>query len=148
MWWFFRTKPKPMSTIHTVKATSFADPKDVEAFQRAKERGLSDREAFKFGDNGIGFWGDNTAQLVHPMVALPPETLIETWGSVNNAEHKIIQVCNAINGKCSNATVADTMPHRSNITNGAGLDMNPALCKLLGLVPPVSHQVTWQALSS
>ena len=36
-------------------ASSFADLADVRAFKRAKAKGMTDQEAFRYGDNGIGF---------------------------------------------------------------------------------------------
>src|SRR5947207_12121824 len=43
--------------VYSAKASSFADPADVAAFKRCKERGGSDQDCFKVGDNGIGAWG-------------------------------------------------------------------------------------------
>lgn len=37
-----------------VTASSFADPKDVEAYKKAIAQGKSEAEALKVGDNGIG----------------------------------------------------------------------------------------------
>ncbi len=130
-----------MSTRHEVKATSFADPADVAAFHHAKSLGMSDEEAFKHGDNGIGCWGDDCTKGL--WVALPPETMIETWGSVASARHQIVSlVCEKTRTEIA-ARVGDRMPHRANITNGAGIDMSPDTCAALGLAPPVSANVAW-----
>ena len=44
------------------------------------------------------------------------------------------------------AMVKDKMPHRENITNGSGMDMNPDTCAALGLIPPVMINATWEAV--
>jgi len=36
------------------------------------------------------------------------------------------------------------MPEKTNITNGAGIDLNPDACAALHLQPPVLTRVTWQ----
>ncbi len=126
---------------HSVISSSFADPADLRAFKACKAEGKSDQDCFKVGDNGEGFWGDNTAQDQVPMVAVPPEDMVEKWGSVDAAKHKQIKVTR--NGKTIIAILADTMPHRAHIENGAGLDMNPACGKAFGLTPPFKVQVSW-----
>ena len=78
--------------IHPVLASSFADPADVEAFEKCKAQGKSDQECFKIGDNGVGCWGDNTKEGSGPSVAFPPETMEETWGSVDNARGQKVYV--------------------------------------------------------
>lgn len=120
-------------------ATSFADSKDVAAFKRAKARGLSDKEAFKLGDNGIGCFGDNTAQERVPMCALPPPEIRTKWGSVAKGRHKGVLV--AIGGRVVRCLLADIMPE--NPANGAGIDLNPAALKVLGLKPPVKVAAEW-----
>ena len=42
---------------HETYASSFADPADVEAFEKCKADGHSDDYCFQFGDNGIGCYG-------------------------------------------------------------------------------------------
>ena len=117
---------------HSVKASSFADPKDVEAFEECKAKGYSDSYCFRKGDNGIGAWGHNTAQEHTPMCALPrdvwqaagkrggSEVLLRYHGGIT---HKII--------------LGDTMPNTRNIKNGAGIDLNPAALKLFGMTAPI-----------
>lgn len=124
-----------------VEGSSFADPKDVAAFKRCKAGGNSDGFCYAKGDNGIGCWGDNTAQLDTPMVALPPDDMISKFGSVKRAKHAKVRV--SYKGKQVLAILADRMPWKKNIKNGAGIDMNPATCKALGLTPPVEAEVEW-----
>jgi len=122
-------------------ATSFASMADLRAFQAAKARGLSDQQAFKVGDNGIGCWGDVTAQTSLPMCALPPEIMALRWGSKGGARRKRVVI--QTNGKSVTCILADCMPHVSNITNGAGIDLNPAAIATLGLPTECRQLVTW-----
>lgn len=130
----------PALVHHHVLASSFADPADVAAFRRCKERGGSDEECFKHGDNGIGAWGDDTTAPI-PMCALPPEDLQEKWGSIDAARRKKVYV--SANGRDVLLLVGDRMPHREHIKNGAGIDLNPAACAALNLRPPVMHPAIW-----
>lgn len=116
---------------HRTMASSFADPADVAAFRDCKAEGHSDKYCFRYGDNGETYWGDNSAQTVIAMVALPPEDMIERWGSIEAARHKPVIV--RANGRECHAILAEMMPSKKNIENGAGLDMNPATCKALRL---------------
>lgn len=129
--------------IHCVKATSFADPADIAAFRRCKAQGKSDEECFKVGDNGIGCWGDDVTGP-EPACALPPEDMMERWGSVNAAKHKPVLVRGA--GQTVTCILKDRMPHRAHIKNGAGIDLNPAAVAALGKHPPLELQVNWQWL--
>lgn len=104
---------------NAVKASSFADPEDIQAFQACKKEGHSDDFCFGVGDNGIGAWGHNTAGDI-PMVALPPDD----WkGNANGGDTLQLRY------KTSPAfpvLLGDTMPAKRNIRNGAGIDINPA----------------------
>lgn len=124
-----------------VMASTFADPADVAAFRRCKAKGNSDMTCFAVGDNGVGAWGDNTADGP-PMCALPPEDLVEKWGSVIGGKHRDVVVLH--DGKEYRCIVGDLMPHRRNIKNGCGLDMNPSLCKLIGHTPPATVPIAWK----
>lgn len=123
--------------IHHVKASSFADPLDVAAFRRCKARGKTDQECFKVGDNGIGKWGDDCTGPI-PMCALPPEDW-EQFGAQARGK-KVAVTANGITVICE---LRDTMPHRKNITNGAGIDLSPSAVKALDLNPPVMIPATW-----
>lgn len=123
---------------HVVLASTFADPADVAAFRKAKAEGMSDEEAFKVGDNGIGKWGDDTTADV-PMCALPPEDW-EPFADTARGKGVIVT-----HGTASVVCqLRDTMPHRANITNGAGIDLNPAACDALGITPPALVQASWK----
>src|SRR5262245_55456624 len=116
-----------------VVASSFADLADLAAFKKAKEQGMSDQEAFKVGDNGIGAWGDFTAQDETPMCALPPDDWLGKWGSAKAARGKKVIV--TFKGQSVIGELRDTMPHKANITNGAGIDLNPGFAKAFGVKP-------------
>lgn len=136
-------EPLPASAAkggkHVVNGTSFADLKDVEAFRQCKRGGGSDQACFKKGDNGIGKWGHNTAQETTPMVALPREV----WRNAGKTGGALVRV--SLNDKSVLAILGDTMPSLSNIENGAGIDMNPATVKALGLRPPVMQKgIVWE----
>jgi hypothetical protein len=126
---------------HHVKASSFADPGDVARFRRCKAGGGSDQECFKVGDNGVGCWGDDTSEGSGPSCALPPEDMAERWGSKAAARRKKVLV--VANGRQVVCLLKDTMPHRANIKNGAGIDLNPDAVKALGLAPPIMVPAVW-----
>lgn len=128
----FADMPKltPYGSVRKVKASIFAGPTDVRRYRAAKAAGMSDNEAFKVGDNGVGCYGDDTAGAI-PMVALPPETMASQWGSVKLAKHRAVRV--VYNGTACQAIVADRMPHLENITNGCRIDLNWALAQALGI---------------
>lgn len=137
-----KTPVESSPDVHRVKASSFADPKDVAAFRRCKERGGSDQDCFKVGDNGVGCWGDDVTDGHGPSCALPPDDMIEQFGSVGNAKHKLVEV--EANGKTVTCVLRDRMPWKKNITNGAGIDLNPDAVRALGLEPPIMVSATWR----
>lgn len=124
-----------------VIASDFASLADLASFKRAKARGLSDKQAFAVGDNGIGCWGDNTAQEHTPMCALPPDDMIEQFGTVAKAKHARVMV--KIGTKLVTCILADRMPWKKNIKNGCGIDLNPAALKTLGLKSPIKTSADW-----
>jgi hypothetical protein len=130
--------------LHKVRASSFADPADIRAFRKCKDRGGSDQDCFKVGDNGIGCWGDDVSEGTGLACALPPEDIEERWGSVNAAKHKLVEV--AANGFKVTCVLRDRMPHRAHIKNGAGIDLNPDAIRALGLTPPAMVAATWRWL--
>ena len=144
----YPSKTMPNSnTVNAVHASTFADPADVAAFRkyyaRFRAAGLSDaaatRAAFKHGDNALGCWGDSTAAGSGPSCALPPED----WKPLGKAA-RFAKVLVRANGKSVVCSLKDTMPHRENITNGAGIDLNPDACEALGIHPPAMVPATWQ----
>jgi len=130
---------------HSTYASSFADPADVEAFNKCKAQGKSDNECFKVGDNGIGCWGDSTVEGTGPSCALPPEYMEQTWGSKSAAKHKKVQVSLDATGKSVVCVLKDQMPSVANLANKAKIDLNPDACRALGLEPPIMEKVTWWA---
>ena len=122
-----------------VQASSFADPTDVAAFRRCKAKGMSDIEAFRYGDNGIGKWGSDTTEGSGPSCALPPED----WRPLGDKAH-LAKVRVFANGRDVVCLLKDTMPARKNIKNGAGIDLNPDACEALGLRIPVMVAASWE----
>lgn len=122
---------------HHVLASSFADPRDVSAFRACKAKGHSDQHCFAVGDNGIGVWGDNTTGKT-PMCALPPDDWHPLGKAARGAKVRV-----TVNGRSVVCELRDTMPPHSRITNGCGIDLNPAACAALGLKPPVKVSATW-----
>lgn len=124
-----------------VIASDFASLADLAGYRRAKARGLSDKEAFKYGDNGIGCWGALTAQEQTPMCALPPDDMIAKFGTIAKAKNAKVKVTV---GKLSVVCVlADRMPWKKDIKNGCGIDLNPAALKALRLKSPVKTSAVW-----
>jgi hypothetical protein len=126
----------------TVTASSFADLKDLARFKKAIADGKSEAEALKVGDNGIGKWGDLTARDDVPMCALPPEDWQSKWGAGDRARGKKVAV--TYKRKTVVGELRDTMPHKKNIKNGAGIDLNPGFGKAFGLHPTfLINNVHW-----
>lgn len=134
---------------HQVKASSFADPADVAAFKKCKRDGgywrkgvwnpgSSDEHCFACGDNGIGKWGDDTTAPI-PMCALPPDDWKPLGQKARGAKVRV-----TASGKTIICELRDTMPWKKNIKNGAGIDLNPAAVKALGLKPPIMVPATWE----
>jgi hypothetical protein len=122
-----------------VLGSSFADPADISAFKRCKQNGGTDRECFKKGDNAIGLWGDSTAAGTGPSCALPPEIWRPFY---NTARKKRVAVRRGT--ELVVCELKDTMPQLANISNGAGIDLNPDAGEALGLHPPFLTTVEWK----
>jgi len=159
-WWRSLFAQNVAETVHgevtTCTASSFADPKDVAAFQRCKAQGKTDQECFRVGDNGLGFEisiGNgkherlNCADPDKCYCALPPEIWRPKWGTPQNAARRrvIVSYVHRATGATTTVTglLGDTMPHLANITNGARIDLNPGFAKALGLNPPFMATVSW-----
>ena len=136
--------PSPTWTGATHKgiASSFADPADVRAFKRCKEQGKSDAECFRVGDNGIGCWGDDCSEGSGQSCALPPDDMIEKFGSVAAAKHELVKV--SANGQATICNLKDRMPWKKHITNKAIIDLNPDAVSALGLHPPIMEPAAWE----
>ena len=118
-----------------VVATSFADLADLAAFKKCKAKGKTDEQCFKVGDNGIGFTGLVCATEARNYCALPSDVWKAKWGTKKNASGKGVVV--TIKGKKVVGKLGDTMPATKDITNGAGIDLNPGFAKAFGLTPPL-----------
>lgn len=129
--------------ILTVTASEFATQSDLDAYNKAKKEGKTDEQAFAVGDNCIGFRGDPTGLGTPPCCALPPETMISTWGSENAAYKKQVLVTNIANGLTCICTVLDVMPHIAYIHNGARIDLNEAAVHALRLPYGAMKKVSW-----
>jgi hypothetical protein len=126
---------------HAVKASSFADPRDIARFAKCKAQGKSDDQCFRVGDNAIGCWGDSTAQGTGPSCALPPDYMINKWGHINEAKHK--QVLVEKGDKSVVCVLKDRMPWVKNLKNAARIDLNPDACEALGIPIPAMTSVEW-----
>lgn len=120
------------------EASSFADPADIVAFKRCKATGKSDVKCFEVGDNGVGQFGDITAQELKPFVAVHKDFMISKWGSVHAAAHRDVELC--INGQMIIAKVGDRISARGRI------DCNPAVLRLLKLKAPLKIAAKWRWL--
>jgi hypothetical protein len=118
-----------------VLASSFADPQDLADYARSG--------TFAKGDNGVGCWGDVTAQEHTPMCALPPEDIVAQWGSLTAKAARHRRVIVSANGHEVVCLLADRMPAKAHITNQAGIDLNPAAAKRLALKPPFLVPALW-----
>jgi hypothetical protein len=116
-------------------ASSFADAQDLADYRRSG--------SLSHGDNGIGCWGDVTAQLESPMCALPPEEILAECGSLKAKAARGRRIGVRANGHEIVCLLADRMPAKANIKNGAGIDLNPAAAMRLGLTPPFLVPASW-----
>lgn len=121
--------------IHHATATSFADQKDVEAYRHALAQGKTELEALAVGDNGVGCWGDVTAQEHTAYAALHRDDLVDRWGSVDAARHKGIKV--QLRGRQIRAVIGDRCGVRGRV------DLNPACLVQLGVKPGLKEAVAW-----
>ena len=119
-------------------ASSFADPADIRRFRKCKDKGGSDQDCFKVGDNGVGFWGDDCSEGSGPACALPPE-IIQECGLVRGFPVKV-----STDDKVTLALLKDHMPHIKHLANAARIDLNPGACAELGLIPPVMARVCYE----
>jgi hypothetical protein len=108
-------------------ATSFADPADLRAYNRALREGKTPAQALEVGDNGLGAWGNPTTTGTGPCVALA--TRVEGF-----RPHRMVRIF--YGEKHVDAEVRDIGP-------AGRIDMNPDCCEELGLTPPVKVMVDW-----
>jgi hypothetical protein len=133
---------KADTEVHVVTASSFADPADVAAYRKCVASGKTEKQCLAVGDNGIGLWGDDTT-VAAPICALPPDEWLTKWKKGSVARGKKIDL--TFDGRKVICELRDTMPAKMNITNGAGIDLNPGAAKALGLTPPfLQPNVGWR----
>jgi hypothetical protein len=118
-----------------VMASSFADAKDLADYRKSGD--------FAKGDNGVGCWGDVTAQEEVPMCALPPDDIVAKWGSMRARDARGKKVLVRVGQREVVCVLADRMPWKANIKNGCGIDLNPGAAKVLGLRPPFKVRAAW-----
>lgn len=122
--------------------TIFASADDLEEYKKCKAEGMSDVEAFRYGDNCIGCWDDPTGPGTGASCALPPDDWHE-FGSA--ARKKPVKITVVETGKTVIAQLKDTLPPKAKITNGAVCDMNPDTCAALGLPSEgVKVKISWE----
>jgi len=126
---------RPSEVVHVVKASTFADPKDVESFRKCKAQGKSDQECFEVGDNGIGYWGDDTTGVT-PCCALHKSHIIQRWGSLDAGKHKLVEV--AANDTRTICVLKDICGVIDRV------DLNPGACAALGLKAGDLVSATWK----
>lgn len=123
------------------KASSFADPNDVAAYQRCIARGGTQSHCLAIGDNGVGCFGDKTSEGSGIAAALPPDDMIAQWGSIGNARHKKVRVW--VNGHSIVCVLKDRLPWKKFILHGVVIDLNPDACSALGVKSPVMVDAQW-----
>ena len=130
-------------------ATSYGDKLDMDMYDRALISFLklgytqseAEAKARKVGDPGIGWMDNDLSDLKIPWVALPYEDWQARFGTKSKAHKAKVKV--TCNGKTFIGLLGDTMPHKSNITNGAVIDLAPGAQALINRLPPFKLPVTW-----
>jgi lysozyme family protein len=117
------------------KASSFADPDDVSAYNKCIKSGKTKAQCLKVGDNGIGYWGDDTT-TDEPACALNKKHIVEQWGSMASGEHKPVDV--QIKDQVVRCILKDTGAPVSRV------DLNPGAVAAFGLKPPILVPAKWR----
>lgn len=137
-------------------ASSFADPKDVEGFNKwykiYLDQGMSDHDAtqaaFNKGDNGIGLWGDITSEGSGPSCALIPEDM-ERFGATEKNNWKELR-CRSVQVFIGDSSVVckikDRLPHRKRVKHGVVIDLNPDAIRYFGHEPPIMLEASYQLI--
>jgi len=118
------------------KASSFADPADLQSFKKCKATGRTDLQCFAVGDNGVGEFGDITAQTTIPFVAIHKSYMLARWGSVLAAAHREVEV--RIKEQIHVMKVGDR------ISEPGRIDLNPAALLLWKLKAPMLIDAAWR----
>ena len=119
-----------------MRASSFADPDDIKAFERCKAQGKTDKQCFEVGDNGIGCWGDSTREGTGPSCALHTSVISARWGSKAKGKHKQVWVRYAAHEVI--CILKDMCGKKDRI------DLNPDAVAAIGLKPPILVEVHWE----
>lgn len=129
----------------TGKADTFADYSDLCAYIKARdEEGKTPEQALNVGDNGVGKWGDITAQEHTPMCALSPEYWKPLGAKAHKAKVKVTSNNDTSQVIC---LLCDTRPPLADVNPGTVIELNPAACLSLGLTPPGTFDsITWSFL--
>lgn len=117
------------------KASSFADPADIAAYVRCRAKGRTKAQCLKVGDNGEGYWGDNTT-APDPQCALNKTHIVKKWGSMAKGKHKLVDV--QIDGQIVTCKLTDTGAPQTRI------DLNPGAVAEFGLEPPILVKAKWR----
>ncbi|HUD75314.1 MAG TPA: hypothetical protein VMQ76_09605 [Terracidiphilus sp.] len=122
-------------------ATSFADPADITAYERAKARGATEEQALAVGDNGIGYYGFDTKKGSGARSSLPAHVIVDRWGSMTNGRGRLIRVF--FKSQWIDTILSDEGPGPKEEAEGHGLDLNYDAWAALGVSVPAEEQVEW-----
>lgn len=121
------------------RVTTFATFKDLVGYIKCLIAGGTATKCYLKGDNGVGAWGDTTAQIHTPMCALPPREMVVRFGSSRAARGKMVKVHVPRLHRTVMCECRDKGP------NGV-VDINPAALQELGL--PIDSELnetaTWE----
>jgi hypothetical protein len=149
-WWgpksesAYRTFILEMNAVVYGVASTFADPMDIARFETCKATGKPDSLCFLVGDNGIGFWGDDTTTTDKALCAFGRSTLAERFGGFDDewktkAKHAPVRV--TYKNKTVDCIVADVGAPEGRI------DLNPGACDKLGIKPGDLVSAFWEWLA-
>lgn len=127
--------------MYNTIATSFADPKDLLRYQEAKSEGKTEQQALAVGDNGIGFWGDNTKQGSGARSSLPESDIVKRWGTMSAGRGRLIRVW--LGNKWQDTILSDLGPGKKEVEEGHGLDLNYDAWAYFGIRVPAEEKVEW-----
>lgn len=127
----------------STQASTFADPKDIAAYKAAKARGLSEEDALKVGDNGVGssrLGGIDTTKTVG--VAIPPDVLEAQLGKDPAAWRKA-RVRVTIGDQTFLVPIVDEGPGSGPVSRGVGTDLSAPFAYGVGSkgMIPVNYEI-------
>ena len=127
--------------MNSTIATSFADPADIARYLTAKAAGKTEEQALAVGDNGIGYWGDNTKKGSGARSSLPAHVITGRWGSMQNGKGRLIRVF--YKGGWLDTILSDEGPGPKEEAEGHGLDLNFDAWAAFGVSVPAEEPVQW-----